>query len=83
MRVIGVMRQNGAVVAELASSRRLMDVAEREAIVRDFEAKRSYLIYGGIMLGLLSAATTLLLLLNGYRRLRLIEQQRAALAAEH
>jgi signal transduction histidine kinase/ActR/RegA family two-component response regulator len=60
-----------------------MDVAEREAIVRDFEAKRRYLIYGGVLLGLLSAAATILLLLNGYRRTRLIEQQRAALAAEH
>ncbi len=83
LRVIGVLRQNAPAVAELASGRRLMDVAEREAIVRDFEAKRRYLIYGGILLGLLSAAATVLLLLNGYRRTRLIEQQRAALAAEH
>ncbi|SAK57495.1 two-component regulator histidine sensor kinase [Caballeronia hypogeia] len=83
LRVIGVLRQNAAVVAELASGRRLMDVAEREAIVRDFEAKRRYLIYGGIVLGLLSAAATALLLFNGYRRTRLIEQQRAALVAEH
>jgi signal transduction histidine kinase/ActR/RegA family two-component response regulator len=83
LRVIGVLRQNAPAVAELASGRRLMDVAEREAIVRDFEAKRRYLIYGGILLGLLSAAATALLLMNGYRRTRLIEQQRAALAAEH
>jgi len=83
LRVIGVLRQNAPVVAELASGRRLMDVAEREAIVRDFEAKRRYLIYGGILLGVLSAAATALLLLNGYRRTRLIEQQRAALVAEH
>lgn len=83
LRVIGVLRQNAPAVAELASGRRLMDVVEREAIVRDFEAKRRYLIYGGILLGLLSAAATLLLLLNGYRRTRLIDQQRAALAAEH
>lgn len=83
LRVIGVLRQNAPAVAELASGRRLMDVAEREAIVRDFEAKRRYLIYGGILLGVLSAAATVLLLLNGYRRTRLIEQQRAALAAEH
>ncbi|WP_321793347.1 hybrid sensor histidine kinase/response regulator [Caballeronia sp. J97] len=83
LRVIGVLRQNAAVVAELAGGRRLMDVAEREAIVRDVEAKRRYLIYGGILLGLLSAAATILLLLNGYRRTRLIEQQRAALAAEY
>jgi signal transduction histidine kinase/ActR/RegA family two-component response regulator len=83
LRVIGVLRQNAPAVAELASGRRLMDVAEREAIVRDFDAKRRYLIYGGILLGLLSAAATVLLLLNGYRRTRLIEQQRAALTAEH
>ncbi|SAL11446.1 two-component regulator histidine sensor kinase [Caballeronia arvi] len=83
LRVIGVLRQNAPVVAELAGGRRLMDIAEREAIVRDFDAKRRYLIYGGILLGLLSAAATALLLLNGYRRTRLIEQQRAALAAEH
>ncbi|SAK88504.1 ATP-binding response regulator [Caballeronia ptereochthonis] len=83
LRVIGVLRQNAPVVAELASGRRLMDVVERAAIVRDFDAKRRYLILGGILLGLLSAAATLLLLFNGYRRTRLIEQQRAALAAEH
>ncbi|GJH19511.1 response regulator [Caballeronia novacaledonica] len=83
LRAIGVLRQNAPAVAELASGRRLMDVAEREAIVRDFDAKRRYLIYGGILLGLLSAAATVLLLLNGYRRTRLIEQQRAALTAEH
>ncbi|VXB26499.1 Hybrid sensor histidine kinase/response regulator [Burkholderia sp. 8Y] len=83
LRVIGVLRQNAPAVAELATGRRLMDAAERESIVRDFEAKRRYLLYGGILLGLLSAAATSLLLLNGYRRTRLIEQQRAALAAEH
>ncbi|BAN25224.1 ATP-binding response regulator [Caballeronia insecticola] len=83
LRVVGVLRQNAPVVAELASGRRLMDIDEREAIVRDFETKRRYLILGGILLGLLSAAATLLLLFNGYRRTRLIEQQRAALTAEH
>ncbi|SAK92661.1 two-component regulator histidine sensor kinase [Caballeronia fortuita] len=83
LRVIGVLRQNAPLVAELAGGRRLMDIAEREAIVRDFEAKRRYLIYGGIVLGMLSAAATILLLLNGYRRTRLIGQQRAALVAEH
>ena len=83
LRVIGVLRQNAPAVAELANSRRLMDAAEREAIVSDFEAKRRFLLYGGILLGLLSAAATSLLVLNGYRRTRLIEQQRAALAAEH
>ncbi|MDR5857271.1 ATP-binding protein [Caballeronia sp. LZ062] len=83
LRVIGVLRQNAPAVAELATGRRLMDAAERENVVRDFEAKRRYLLYGGILLGLLSAAATSLLLLNGYRRARLIEQQGAALAAEH
>jgi two-component system, sensor histidine kinase len=83
LRIIGVMRQNAPAVAELSSGRRLMDVAAREDIARDFEAKRRYMIYSGILLALLSVAATLLLLLNGYRRTRLIEQQRAALAAEH
>ncbi|KIG03632.1 ATP-binding response regulator [Caballeronia concitans] len=83
LRIIGVLRQNAPAVAELASGRRLMDAAEHEAIVGDFEAKRRYLIYSGVLLGMLSAAATSLLLLNGYRRARLIEQQRAALAAEH
>ncbi|WP_250535061.1 ATP-binding protein [Caballeronia sp. AZ10_KS36] len=83
LRVLGVLRQNAPAVAELATGRRLMDAAERENVVRDFEAKRRYLLYGGILLGLLSAAATSLLLLNGYRRARLIEQQRAALSAEH
>ena len=36
-----------------------------------------------MLLALLSAAATTLLLLNGYRRTRLIQQQRAALEAEH
>ncbi len=67
MHVIGVLRQNDAVVAELASGRRLMDVGEREAIVHDFEATRRYLMYSGIVLGLMSAVATVLLLLNGYR----------------
>ncbi|MDR5783366.1 ATP-binding protein [Caballeronia sp. LZ065] len=83
LRIVGVLRQNAPVVAELASGRRLMDVAERESIVRDFDARRRYLTLGGILLGILSAAATMLLLFNGYRRTRLIEQQRTALAAEH
>ncbi|WP_277185149.1 ATP-binding protein [Caballeronia sp. BR00000012568055] len=83
MHIIGVVRQNAPLVSELASARRLMDVGEREAIVRDFETRRRYLIYAGILLGLLSAVATLMLLLNGLRRTRLIDQQRAALAAEH
>lgn len=83
LRITGVLRQNLAAVTELSNGRRMVDVAERESIVRDFEAKRRYLIYGGILLALLSAAATTLLLLNGYRRTRLIEQQRAALEAEH
>jgi two-component system, sensor histidine kinase len=83
LRITGVLRQNLSAVTELSNGRRMVDVAERESIVRDFEAKRRYLIYGGILLALLSAAATTLLLLNGYRRTRLIEQQRAALEAEH
>ena len=37
----------------------------------------------GILLALLSAVATTMLLLNGYRRTRLIQQQRAALEAQH
>lgn len=83
LRITGVLRQNLAAVSELSNGRRMVDVAEREHIVSDFETKRRYLIYGGILLALLSAAATTLLLLNGYRRTRLIDQQRAALEAEH
>ncbi len=74
LRIIGVMRQNAPMVSELMRGRRLMDIAEHESIVRDFEARRSHLIYhySGILLGVLSAPT-MLLLFNGFRRTRLIE----------
>ncbi|AMM17927.1 hybrid sensor histidine kinase/response regulator [Burkholderia sp. PAMC 28687] len=83
LRVIGVLRQNQDAVNELANGRRIVDVAERDYIVRDFVSKRRYLFAGGMLLALLSMVATAMLLLNGYRRSRLIHQQRAALEAQH
>jgi two-component system, sensor histidine kinase len=83
LRIIGVLRLNAPMVTELSRGRRQMDIAERDRIVRDFEARREHLIWSGVLLAVLSAAATMLLLFNGYRRTRLIEQQRAALSAEH
>jgi signal transduction histidine kinase/ActR/RegA family two-component response regulator len=82
LRIVGVLRQNQDAVNELASGRRNVDVAEREDIARDFAAKRRYLFAVGALLALLSVVATVTLLLNGYRRSRLIHQQRAALDAQ-
>jgi two-component system, sensor histidine kinase len=82
LRIVGVLRQNQEAVNELASGRRNVDVAEREDIARDFAAKRRYLFAVGALLALLSVVATVTLLLNGYRRSRLIHQQRAALDAQ-
>lgn len=83
LRIIGVLRQNQDAVNELANGRRVVDIAERDYIVRDFVSKRRYLFAGGMLLALLSMVATAMLLLNGYRRSRLIHQQRAALEAQH
>ncbi|WP_233272755.1 ATP-binding response regulator [Paraburkholderia acidisoli] len=72
-----------AQVTDLALSRRSVDVSEREAIRRDFIAKRRELFAAGFVLLVLSAAAAVLLVMNGYRRTRLLHQQRAALEAEH
>ncbi|MGF6918912.1 ATP-binding response regulator [Paraburkholderia sp. 40] len=77
------LRQHWSEVNDLALSRRFADVADREAMNRDFIDKRRILFAGGLVLLLLSAAATLLLVLNGRRRTRLMRQQRAALEAEH
>ena len=77
------LRQHWSEVNDLALSRRFADVADREAMNRDFIDKRRLLFAGGLVLLLLSAAATLLLVLNGRRRTRLMRQQRAALDAEH
>ncbi|HKT98742.1 MAG TPA: ATP-binding protein [Paraburkholderia sp.] len=69
-------------VTDLALSRRFADVTEREGIRRDFIAKRRELFAAGLVLLMLSAAAAVLLVLNGYRRTRLIRQQHAALEAE-
>ncbi|SMG59173.1 Signal transduction histidine kinase [Paraburkholderia susongensis] len=82
-RIIAELRQHWNEVNDLALSRRFADVADREAMNRDFIDKRRMLFAGGLLLLLLSAAATLLLVLNGRRRTRLMHQQRAALDAEH
>ncbi len=70
-------------VTDLALNRRFADVTEREAIRRDFIGKRRELFAAGLVLLMLSAAAAVLLVMNGYRRTRLIRQQHAALEAEH
>lgn len=70
-------------VTDLALNRRFADVTEREAIRRDFIAKRRELFAAGLVLLVLSAAAGVLLVMNGYRRTRLLHQQHAALEAEH
>lgn len=82
-RIDAQLRQHWSEVNDLALSRRFADVADREAMNRDFIDKRRFLFAGGLVLLLLSAAATLLLVLNGRRRTRLMRQQRAALEAEH
>ncbi|WNC91987.1 ATP-binding protein [Paraburkholderia sp. FT54] len=82
-RIVAQLRQHWNEVNDLALSRRFADVADREAMNRDFIDKRRMLFAGGMLLLLLSAAATLLLVLNGRRRTRLMHQQHAALEAEH
>ncbi len=81
--IVKALREHWNEVNDLALSRRYADVTDREAMSHDFIAKRRLLFAAGIVLLLLSAAATVLLVLNGYRRTKLIHQQRAALAAEH
>ena len=81
--IVSRLRQHWNEVNDLALSRRFADVADREAMNRDFIDKRRMLFASGLLLLLLSAAATLLLVLNGRRRARLMHQQRAALDAEH
>ncbi|AJZ63542.1 his Kinase A domain protein [Paraburkholderia fungorum] len=81
--IVEELRQHWNEVNDLALSRRFADVADREAMNRDFIEKRRMLFAGGLLLLLLSAAATTLLVLNGRRRTRLMRQQHAALEAEH
>ncbi|WP_111933586.1 hybrid sensor histidine kinase/response regulator [Paraburkholderia bryophila] len=81
--IVAELREHWNEVNDLALSRRFADVADREAMNRDFIDKRRMLFAGGLLLLLLSAAATLLLVLNGRRRTRLMLQQHAALEAEH
>ncbi|WP_118180258.1 hybrid sensor histidine kinase/response regulator [Paraburkholderia phosphatilytica] len=80
---IDVLESHWEEVNDLALSRRIADVDDREALNRDFIAKRRAIFAGGLLLLLLSTAATVLLVMNGRRRTRLIRQQRAALEAEH
>lgn len=81
-RIVETLNAHWDEVNDLAQSRRLVDVAEHDALATDFVAKRRYLFAGGIVLLLLSAAATALLIFNGMRRSKLIVQQHAALDAE-
>ncbi|MET3233404.1 UNVERIFIED_ORG: signal transduction histidine kinase/ActR/RegA family two-component response regulator [Burkholderia sp. 1263] len=81
--IVAQLRLHWNEVNDLALSRRFADVADREAMSRDFIDKRRLLFAGGMLMLLLSAAATLLLVLNGRRRTRLMLQQHAALEAEH
>ncbi|MFM0504170.1 ATP-binding protein [Paraburkholderia caffeinilytica] len=81
--IVAALRQHWNEVNDLALSRRFADVADREAMNRDFIDKRRMLFAGGLLLLLLSAAATTLLVFNGRRRTRLMRQQHAALEAEH
>ncbi|MFM0340251.1 ATP-binding response regulator [Paraburkholderia fungorum] len=81
--IVSQLRLHWNEVNDLALSRRFADVADREAMNRDFIDKRRMLFAGGLLLLLLSAAATTLLVFNGRRRTRLMHQQHAALEAEH
>jgi signal transduction histidine kinase len=76
------LRAHWPAIADLSLSRRFADITEREAIRRDFISKRRELFAAGLVLIVLCAAAAVMLVLNGYRRTRLIEQQHALLEAE-
>lgn len=76
------LREHWPAINDLALSRRFADVTEREAIRRDFIAKRRELLAAGLVLIGLCVAAAVMLVLNGYRRTRLIDQQHALLEAE-
>jgi signal transduction histidine kinase/ActR/RegA family two-component response regulator len=79
--MIATLRAHWHEVTDLALRRRFADVVERETIRRDFIARRRELFVAGIVLLFLSAAAAVLLVMNGYRRTRLIRQQRVLLEA--
>jgi two-component system, sensor histidine kinase len=81
--MVGVLREHWSDVTDLSLNRRNADIVEREDIRRDFIARRRELFAAGFVLLVLSAAAAVLLVMNGYRRTRLLGQQHAALAAEH
>jgi two-component system, sensor histidine kinase len=81
--MVDVLREHWAEVTDLSLNRRYADIAEREDILRDFLSRRRELFAAGFVLLVLSTAAAVLLVMNGYRRTRLLHQQRAALEAEH
>ncbi|PXW17507.1 ATP-binding response regulator [Paraburkholderia caballeronis] len=80
--MVAALREHWTEINDLALSRRFADITEREEIRRDFIAKRRELFAAGLVLIVLCAAAAVLLVLNGYRRTRLIRQQHALLKAE-
>ncbi|MFP6560844.1 ATP-binding protein [Paraburkholderia sp. B3] len=83
MPMVEVLREHWSEVTDLSLNRRYADIMEREDIRRDFITRRRELFAAGFMLLVLSAAAAVLLVMNGYRRTRLLRQQHAALEAEH
>jgi two-component system, sensor histidine kinase len=81
--MVQALREHWSEVTDLSLNRRFADVTEREDIRRDFLSKRRELFAAGLVLLVLSTAAGALLVMNGYRRTRLIRQQHAALEAEH
>ncbi|WP_296659378.1 ATP-binding protein [Paraburkholderia sp.] len=81
--MVRALRAHWPQVVDLSLSRHFADITERDAIRHDFMAKRRELFAAAIFLLMLSAAAMVLLVMNGYRRTRLILQQRALLEAEH
>lgn len=81
--MVEVLREHWSEVTDLSLNRRYADIVEREDIRRDFITRRRELFAAGFVLLVLSAAAAVLLVMNGYRRTRLLRQQRAALEAEH
>lgn len=81
--MVDTLRAHWSEVTEISLNRRFADVSIRESIRGDFIAKRRDLFAAGIVLLMLSAAATVLLVMNAYRRSRLLTQQRSLLEAEH
>ncbi|MFC0396904.1 ATP-binding response regulator [Paraburkholderia rhizosphaerae] len=82
-KIVLELRRHWEKLNDLALSRRFSEVADRAALSTDFIAKRRLLFVAGVVLLMLSAAASVQLVVNARRRTKLIQQQRAALDAEH